>query len=88
MLDAAGCGEGRHARFFPQARYCGVDLGVGDSSWNYRELDAVADLAALPFRDGAFMACINIVTLEHVREPHIVARGVGANARAQAAGRC
>jgi len=26
----------------------------------------------LPFRDGAFAACINIVTLEHVREPHRV----------------
>ncbi len=73
VLDA-GCGEGRHARFFPQARYCGVDLGVGDASWNYRGLDAVADLAALPFRDGTFTACINIVTLEHVREPRVVAR--------------
>ena len=41
-------------------------------SWNYRGLDAVADLAALPFRDGAFAACINIVTLEHVREPKTV----------------
>ncbi len=73
VLDA-GSGEGRHARFFPQARYCGVDLAIGDARWNYRNLHAVADLAALPFRDGAFAACINIVTLEHVREPHRVVR--------------
>jgi SAM-dependent methyltransferase len=73
VLDA-GAGEGRHARFFAHARYCGVDLAVGDPSWNYRSLDAVADLAALPFRDGAFAACINIVTLEHVRDPHGVVR--------------
>lgn len=73
VLDA-GAGEGRHARFFAHARYCGVDLAVGDAAWNYRGLDAVADLAALPFRDGAFAACINIVTLEHVREPHRVTR--------------
>jgi SAM-dependent methyltransferase len=73
VLDA-GSGEGRHARYFPQARYCGVDLAIGDAAWNYRGLDAVADLAALPFRDGAFEACINIVTLEHVREPHRVLR--------------
>lgn len=72
VLDA-GSGEGRHARFFPQARYCGVDLAIGDPHWNYQALDAVADLAALPFRDNVFAACINIVTLEHVREPHRVA---------------
>jgi SAM-dependent methyltransferase len=82
VLDA-GSGEGRHARYFPQARYYGVDLAIGDTAWNYRGLDAVADLAALPFRDGAFGACINIVTLEHVREPHRVLREL---ARSLAAG--
>ncbi len=65
LLDA-GSGEGAHAAKFPQARYFGVDLAIGDPRWNYRGLDAIADLAALPFRDGAFAACINIVTLEHV----------------------
>src|SRR5437764_5760805 len=68
VLDA-GAGEGRHAAYFSSARYCSVDLAVGDAAWNYRGLDAIADLRALPFRDGAFAACINIVTLEHVREP-------------------
>jgi SAM-dependent methyltransferase len=73
ILDA-GAGEGRHASYFPSARYCGVDLAIGDAAWNYRGLDAIADLATLPFRGGAFAACINIVTLEHVREPHRVLR--------------
>src|SRR6266849_5736177 len=73
VLDA-GAGEGGHARYFDRARYVAVDLAVGDPTWNYRRLDAIADLAALPFRDGAFAACINIVTLEHVREPHAVVR--------------
>ena len=68
VLDA-GAGEGQYARLFREHRYCGVDLGVGDAAWNYRRLDAIADLTALPFRDGCFAACINIVTLEHVREP-------------------
>jgi SAM-dependent methyltransferase len=68
VLDA-GAGEGQYARLFLQHRYCGVDLGVGDAAWNYRRLDAVADLTALPFRDGCFAACLNIVTLEHLREP-------------------
>lgn len=68
VLDA-GAGEGKHARLFPAQRYCGVDLAIGEREWNYRGLDAVADLMALPFADQSFDACINIVTLEHVREP-------------------
>lgn len=82
VLDA-GAGEGRYARLFALQRYCGVDLGVGDPAWNYNRLDAMADLAALPFRDGSFAAAINIVTLEHVREP---ARVVAEIARALAPG--
>jgi len=73
VLDA-GAGEGRHSKYFSAARYCGVDLAVGDAGWNYGGLDAIADLEALPFRDGAFAACINIVTLEHVRRPQRVLR--------------
>lgn len=68
VLDA-GAGERVHAKYFPAGRYVGVDLAIGDASWNYGKLDAIADLTALPFRDHSFEACINIVTLEHVREP-------------------
>ena len=77
VLDA-GAGEGRYAVQFAKQRYCGVDLGVGDAAWDYRRLDAVADLAALPFAAGCFEAAISVVTLEHVREP---ARVVGEMAR-------
>jgi SAM-dependent methyltransferase len=75
VLDA-GAGERVHAAFFPERRYVAVDLAVGDASWDYGKLDAVADLAALPFRDGSFDACINIVTLEHVREPGCALREI------------
>jgi SAM-dependent methyltransferase len=68
VLDA-GSGEGQYRRYFAGQRYCGVDLAVGDAAWDYSRLDAVADLTALPFRDGAFDAALNIVTLEHLREP-------------------
>jgi len=71
VLDA-GAGEGQYARRFARQRYCGVDLGIGDTAWNYGDLDAVADLTHLPFANGAFGACLNIVTLEHVREPACV----------------
>jgi SAM-dependent methyltransferase len=68
VLDA-GAGEGQYANHFQAQRYCGLDLAVGDASWNYSRLDAIADLTALPFRAGAFDAAINIVTIEHLREP-------------------
>ncbi len=77
VLDA-GAGEGHYARYFGTQRYVGIDLGVGDPGWNYKRLDAVADLAMLPFRNGSFSACINVVTLEHVRQP---ARALGEIAR-------
>jgi len=73
VLDA-GAGECRHGGLFARQRYCGVDFAAGDPSWDYSRLDCVADLAALPFSDGAFDACLNVVTLEHVREPGVVLR--------------
>jgi SAM-dependent methyltransferase len=68
VLDA-GAGEGRYARYFSRQRYCGVDLAVGDASWDYTRLHAIADLSALPFRAEVFDAALHIVTIEHLREP-------------------
>jgi SAM-dependent methyltransferase len=68
ILDA-GAGEGQYAPCFSKQRYCGVDLAVGDAGWNYSKLDALADLAALPFRDAVFDAAVHLVTIEHLREP-------------------
>lgn len=75
VLDA-GAGEQIHAKYFNRARYVAVDLAVGDSAWDYGKLDAIADLTALPFADACFDACINIVTLEHVREPGCALREI------------
>ena len=68
VLDA-GAGEGQYAGHFSRQRYCGVDLAVGDAAWDYSKLDVLADLTALPFREGVFRAALNVVTLEHLREP-------------------
>jgi SAM-dependent methyltransferase len=82
LLDA-GAGEGYYKHYFSAQRYCGLDLGIGDAQWNYRALDVVGDLSGMPFRDGTFEACLNVVTLEHVKEP---ARVVGEIARTLAPG--
>ena len=63
VLDA-GAGECQYASSFAKHRYTGVDLGIGNEAWSYRRLSAVADLAALPFAEATFDACINVVTLE------------------------
>ncbi len=76
VLDA-GAGEGNHKHYFDGQRYCALDLGVGDQQWNYSNLDVLGDLCALPFRDAAFDACLNVVTLEHVKEPALVIREIG-----------
>lgn len=68
LLDA-GAGEGAYRQFFSRQRYVGVDLAVGDSTWDYSGIDALADLASLPFADDCFDAAVNIVTLEHVPDP-------------------
>ena len=73
VLDA-GAGEGQYESFFAQSRYVAVDLGVGDASWNYERLDAVADLRALPFPSDTFDGVLNVVTLEHVTDPQLVVR--------------
>jgi SAM-dependent methyltransferase len=73
VLDA-GAGEGQYAGHFGGHRYVGVDLGIGDTRWDYRRLDAIADLRALPFPDGAFAGALNVVTLEHVTDPEQVVR--------------
>lgn len=75
VLDA-GAGEAIYKPWFASQRYFAVDLGVGDASWDYSSLDAIADLATLPFRDGSFDACVNIVTLEHVKDPARVLREI------------
>ena len=75
VLDA-GAGEGQYASYFQRHRYFGVDLGIGDTKWNYAQLDALADLTLLPFRDAVFDAAVNIVTLEHLKDPALALREI------------
>lgn len=76
VLDA-GAGEGQYAGHFRHCNYTGADLGVGDTAWDYTQLHVLCDLTALPFQSGAFDACLNVVTLEHVRRPEAVVTELG-----------
>ena len=68
VLDA-GASEGQYGDLFQQCRYTGIDLAVGDPSWDYSQLHVTGDLENLPFADGSFDAALNVVVLEHVRNP-------------------
>ena len=76
VLDA-GAGEGAHKHYFTAQQYCGLDLAVGDKTWDYSRLDVLGNLESLPFPDATFAAAINIVTLEHVVHPDRVICEVG-----------
>lgn len=74
VLDA-GCGRGEVLAEFRRVGvtvdYFGVDLGVGDPSWEFR-VTAVADLHRLPFSDAVFDKVICTEVLEHVDQPDVV----------------
>lgn len=72
LVIDGGAGECAYKPRFGSHRYVGVDLGIGDPAWNYGQLDVFADLTAIPFCANSFDAAVNIVTLEHVREPAAV----------------
>lgn len=76
VLDA-GAGEGQYRSHFAHCRYTGIDLAVGDAAWDYDGLDVLGDLHRLPFPDASFDAALNVVVLEHVREPARVLAEIG-----------
>lgn len=71
VLDA-GAGEGRFSEFFAHTNYVGVDLAVGDSTWNYRGLDAINSLDQLCFADNSFDVVVFTQVMEHLPEPSAV----------------
>jgi SAM-dependent methyltransferase len=76
VLDASS-GEGQYKSYFAHTCYTGIDLAVGDETWNYRGLDVLGDLQRLPFNDNTFDAAVCIQTLEHVNEPMRVTNEIG-----------
>jgi SAM-dependent methyltransferase len=71
ILDA-GAGESRNRRFITDQKYIAMDAGCGDPSWDYSNLDVIADLEGIPFKTNSFGLVICTQVLEHVKEPLIV----------------
>lgn len=68
ILDA-GAGECAYKDLFRHCTYKSIDLGIGDSSWDYRHLDYIAPLDNMPIDDECFDAVLCTQVLEHVNNP-------------------
>jgi len=68
ILDA-GAGESVYRRFFSHCDYRAIDLAVGESRWDYSNLDYVGPLHAMPIDDETFDAVLCTQVLEHVEWP-------------------
>ena len=71
VLDA-GAGEARHKKYFKRVRYVALDSGYGDDSWDYSNLDILADLESLPLHAESVDCILCMVVLEHTRNPRQV----------------
>lgn len=73
VLDA-GAGECRHKHLFSEENvtYVALDFLLGDSSWDYSNVDISADLGKLPFRDSSVDLIVNNQVLEHIEFPDLV----------------
>lgn len=68
VLDA-GAGECAYKRFFSHCKYQAIDSAVGESRWNYSNLDYVAPLHQMPIADGVFDIVLCTQVLEHLEWP-------------------
>ena len=68
LLDA-GAGECAYKRLFPHCDYKAIDLAVGESRWNYGNLDYVGPLHDMPIQDATFNAVLCTQVLEHLEWP-------------------
>jgi len=68
VLDA-GAGECAYKQLFDHCNYKSIDLGIGDSQWNYEHLDYIAPLDNMPIEDAIFDAVLCTQVLEHLTKP-------------------
>ena len=73
VLDA-GAGQCQYKHLWAHVHYVAVDFAQADASWDYGQLDCLARLEHLPFREESVDAILCTEVLEHVPLPLKVLR--------------
>lgn len=68
ILDA-GAGESVYKKLFSHCSYKAIDLAVGESRWNYANLDYVGSLHEMPIENEIFDDVLCTQVLEHLEWP-------------------
>jgi len=66
----AGSGEGAYKDYFKHCSFLGMDLCVGDSTWDYSSINILGDLHNIPIADNTFDGAVCVVVLEHLHSPY------------------
>lgn len=66
-----GAGELKYKKAFSHCSYVSNDLCVGDSGWNYSDIDIVSSAYDIPVEPESFDAILCIQVLEHLSEPEM-----------------
>ena len=68
ILDA-GAGESVYKKKFSHCVYKAIDLAIGESRWNYSNLDYIGPLHEMPIENDVFDAVLCTQVLEHLEWP-------------------
>lgn len=69
ILDA-GAGECQYKPYFKHAKYTAQDLGIGDKTWDFSQIDIKSEIYDIPVANNSFDYILCLEVMEHLKYPH------------------